>query len=245
MIGSILTGIRSIPTIRYAVVGVEASGKSTLHKSIRKNLAEVWDGRNPTKVAEPRHRAMVKIPGAIREKTSWEGEDYPHHAEMVVDQILSLYPRIIFIIVDHERALHPANDAVITAVSEALASEEYQKKTHPVFTYKWPTNWKILKGENWTRKGFMAKTRCSNVVIVYNKMDTIPNGTNGRIDAVHGALNHYLKDDGPLAYIRDKYSLQFVAASLKWASYVPISDLGGNPRSISELFSELLRRSLS
>ncbi len=228
--------------INYAVVGQEGSGKTTLHKSIRKNLGEVHDNRNPTKIIHQRIRAEVIVDGAVREKSFWIGQDFPHHARLISQQVLGLWPRIIFVVLDHQKALSQENEDVLRALSYALASDEYRKKTTPLFTYKWPVAWNIWSNRAWTKKPFHSKDRCRNIVIIDNKMDLIGGNGQDREREVRRILEHYLREEGPLSYVRDKFSIQYIAASLKYAVYLPIGNLSGEPQPIANLFRDLIRR---
>lgn len=234
---SMLRG-KSTPPVPFCVIGDQGAGKSTLHYTIQNDGIPTIRARVPTTRPGRRYRKKLYLPKVEEgqfKKTWWDGQDYQHDAAAVQEQVMEIMPRIIFVVLQHGRIFRHEVEELFVALSDTLASEEYHKRTQPRFQHKWPVSW-------WTPwkltvKTWMAKSRCTHIIILYNKMDLIRGSPTHRKDLVLKAMNHFLREGaghlvgdhsacGPLEYLRSQnLKTIFVATSLTEGSYAPYYDL--------------------
>jgi len=271
-LGKIIDPDREIST---ATIGDEGAGKSSLHYVFEADLeAFIAAHRSRIPTTQPgkhKHRYKIGLPGAAREDTWWIGRDYPHDIAVIGQQILEMLPRVIFVVLQHGRYQHIDIENLFRALAIVLRSKEYLEKTTPGKLKKLPTNWRVWtwwKKSSWTRRYWKARSRCTHIVVMYNKMDLLeidlwkemgvenplampysPDfaGTEKWVRARRaGVLQHSIdwlkRSDGPLEEIKDRFRFLYVGTQLTRAQYVPYTALSGEPQDIKKLITLLIKQ---
>jgi len=236
---------REVPV---CVIGAQSVGKSTLDASLRNDFRPVYQDRVPTIQPGPLVRDAVHLPEAPNvfrdyRNTQWLHRDYHHLAEAVRPQFFEFKPEVVIWLLsanpDEPNGhgwTHPYNHAVLGALVDVLKSPEYLAYAGGGIKIG------ISRRGRPVLKNKKKRRRCRYVVMMVNKLDVLNHLTpQERAGKLKEIIDHYLQSD-TMAYLRALHDPQliYIATSLQDANYLPFNQLHGQPKPLSEFFTDLV-----
>jgi len=122
---------------RWVIDGPEAVGKTTWWRLLRARLNPVSHmKRVPTKQPLGRNTYSVYLKDTDKRRMKIKGEDYPHNPEMTAQQIHSIWPTDVTLIIDLHSAvrgyLPPVTDDVLLAEALQTVKGPFQPSLNPL-----------------------------------------------------------------------------------------------------------------
>jgi len=210
-------------TLPFAIVGMQDTGKSTMHLSFENGITPVYQTRIPTTQRGVRYRTRLKLDIPRVKDPWWKGIDYPHDASMVPDQVDELKPKWIGLLLATDTWEEKYNWVELDRLSKHLASTSYRHSTQAAIPIVY---W--LPGHGWIKKYLRPSKSVKMITIILNKIDSWEHlGREKRGQMSQKVIDYYMKDfeKSPMNMIKNEYTVQFIAASVEKSYYYPANNL--------------------
>jgi len=190
---------------RWVIDGPQAVGKTTFWRLLKARLNPVDHLRRvPTDSPRKAKTYRIMLEDADRTRVKIRGADYPHSPTMTAQQIYSIWPTDVTLVIDIEtcfrgqnirpdekldmdellqqkwRPTPPHQDPIvdhIQAILSGLASEYYRRNTAEWGTIPWPGTilpWKWLHRDGWSGINLRGSRQLTDFHLFFNKVDMIP-----------------------------------------------------------------------